>query len=55
MKEGKIITSGSPSEVLTKENIKSIFETDVEVDDFYKGRPRITVIPTMQNNAYEKN
>jgi iron complex transport system ATP-binding protein len=55
MKEGKIITSGSPSEVLTKENIRSIFETDVEVDDFYKGKPRITVMPTMQKNAYEKN
>ena len=55
MKEGEIITYGSPSEVLTRENINSVFETDVEVDDFYKGRPRITVIPTVENDNYEGN
>jgi iron complex transport system ATP-binding protein len=55
MKGGKVVTSGSPNEVLTKENIKSIFETEVEVDDFYQGKPRITVIPTIQNNVYENN
>lgn len=47
MKDGKVITSGSPNEVMTKENIRSLFETEVEVDDFYKGRPRITVIPNI--------
>jgi iron complex transport system ATP-binding protein len=55
MKDGELITSGSPSEVLTRKNIKSIFETDVEVDDFYKGKPRITIIPSIEKNEYEKN
>lgn len=45
LKAGKIAASGTPNEVLTKESIKEIFNTNVEVDYYYQKKPRITIIP----------
>jgi len=48
LKNGKIASSGNPNEVLTKEHIKEVFNTNVEVDMFYQNKPRITILPECQ-------
>jgi iron complex transport system ATP-binding protein len=45
LKEGTIIAAGTPDEVFTKEQIKGVFNTNVEVDSYYENKPRITIIP----------
>ncbi len=45
LKDGVIAASGKPDEVFTKEQIKEVFNTNVEVDNYYKNKPRITIIP----------
>ncbi len=47
LKDGEIAASGEPKEVFTKEQIKEVFNTDVEVDSFYMNKPRITIIPSI--------
>ena len=45
LKKGQIVAAGTPEEVFTKEQIKEVFNTNVEVDSYYMNKPRITIIP----------
>ncbi len=44
LKHGKIVANGEPKKVLTSENLKKVFETEVLVDAHpLSGKPRITM------------
>lgn len=44
LKRGKVVAKGAPSEVLTVENLREVFEVEVFLDGHRKsGKPRITV------------
>ncbi len=46
LKEGKVRASGSPEELITKDNIKDVFQADVEIrENIHSKLPEISLIP----------
>ncbi|GAF82915.1 unnamed protein product, partial [marine sediment metagenome] len=46
LKEGKIRALGEPEKLITKENIKEVFDADVEIrENIHSKLPEISLIP----------
>jgi ABC-type cobalamin/Fe3+-siderophores transport system ATPase subunit len=46
LKEGKVKALGEPEKLITKENIKEVFEADVEIrENIHSKLPEISLIP----------
>jgi len=46
LKEGKIHSMGPPKKMITKQNIKEVFNAEVDIkDNLYSGLPEISLIP----------
>ncbi len=51
MKDGRIFDAGSPSDVLTPENIRSVYDVDVEVVNSSSGNPHIVPIGSVRRRG----
>ena len=51
MKDGRIFDAGNPSDVLTPENIRSVYDVDVEVVNSSRGNPHIVPIGSVRRNG----
>jgi len=52
LKEGRIHSQGSPRELITRDNIRDVFDTEVEIrDNPHSGRPEISLIPRGLDNT----
>jgi len=48
LKEGKILAQGSPKELITKRNIREVFQADVDIrTNLHSGLPEISLIPKL--------
>jgi len=50
LKQGRIVASGPPFEVLTSQNIERVYHVETEISDTGKGYPRIDVIAPLKEN-----
>jgi iron complex transport system ATP-binding protein len=52
LKEGKVRALGEPEKLITKENIKEVFEADVEIrENIHSKLPEISLIPKVGENV----
>lgn len=50
LKQGRIVASGPPFDVLTSQNIERVYHVETEISDTGKGYPRIDVIAPLKEN-----